>query len=171
MIKIFEELPVDVLEVEELLDLTFGPGRNALSSYRFRDGVDPIKELCFVMRDDYNVLVGVIRFWPIFISLQKHPSLLLGPLGIHPTRQGEGLGEILISTALKKAKKHGWLRVLLVGDIDYYKRFCFSQHLVEGIYLQDKTRNERLLGLEIVEGSLSNLVGPILNIFDTRPDQ
>ena len=55
MIEISKELPDDKLEVEELLDLTFGPGRNALSSYRFRDGVEPIQDLCLIMRDEYNV--------------------------------------------------------------------------------------------------------------------
>ena len=112
MIEISKELPDDKLEVEELLDLTFGPGRNALSSYRFRDGVEPIKDLCLIMRDEYNVLVGSIRFWPILIGLQRSPGLLLGPLGVHSTRQGEGLGEILISTALKEAKILGLLSMI-----------------------------------------------------------
>ena len=150
MIEIFKELPDDLLEVEELFDLTFGPGRNALSSYRFRDGMEPIKDLCLVMRDEYNVLVGSIRFWPILIGLQRCPGLLLGPLGVHPTRQGEGLGEILISNALKKAKILGWSRVLLVGDVKYYGRFGFSTSLIKGIYLVKKRGNERLLGLKFL---------------------
>ena len=161
MIEISKELPDDISEVEELLDLTFGPGRNTLSSYRFRDGVEPIKDLCLIMRDEYNVLVGSIRFWPILIGLQRSPGLLLGPLGVHLTRQGEGLGEILISTALKKAKILGWSRVLLVGDIKYYGRFGFSASLIEGIYLFEKNGNERLLGTELIDGSMLNLSGPL----------
>ena len=166
MIEIFKELPDDLLEVEELFDLTFGPGRNALSSYRFRDGMEPIKDLCLVMRDEYNVLVGSIRFWPILIGLQRCPGLLLGPLGVHPTRQGEGLGEILISNALKKAKILGWSRVLLVGDVKYYGRFGFSTSLIKGIYLVKKRGNERLLGAELTEGSFFNLSGPVLKFLN-----
>ena len=161
MISIFEELPSDFFEVEELLNLTFGPGRNALSSYRFRDGISPVSDLCFVMRDEFNVLVGIIRLWPISVGLKRHPALLLGPLGVHSTRQGEGLGEILIRTALKRAKRLGWLRVLLVGDLEYYKRFGFSKRLVDGIYMYKTSVDERLLGKELVEGSMLNLSGPI----------
>ena len=161
MIEISKELPDDKLEVEELLDLTFGPGRNALSSYRFRDGVEPIKDLCLIMRDEYNVLVGSIRFWPILIGLQRSPGLLLGPLGVHSTRQGEGLGEILISTALKDAKILGWSRVVLVGDVNYYGRFGFSARLIGGIYLHEKNGDERLLGTELIKGSMLNLSGPL----------
>ena len=163
MIEIFEESVSDLSEVEGLLDLTFGPGRHALSSYRLRDGVSPVSKLCLIMRDEFNVLVGVIRFWPIFIGFQKSPGLLLGPLGIHPTRQGEGLGEILIGRAMKKAKSLGWVRVILVGDIEYYKRFGFSQNLSSSLHLSDKTSGDRLLGNELVEGSMLNLSGPLFN--------
>ena len=162
MIEIFEELQSDIPEVEELLDLTFGPGRNALSSYRFRTGIYPVSKLCLTMRDEYQVLVGVIRFWPILIGSKRSPGLLLGPLGIHPTRQGEGLGEVLISTGLTKAKELGWVRVVLVGDIAYYGRFGFSNSLMRGIYINDKASSERLLGAELVDGSMSSLSGPLL---------
>ena len=166
MIEIFEESSSDTKEIEELLDLIFGPGRNALGSYRFRHGVGPVSKLCLTMRDEFNVLVGVIRFWPILIGMQRSSGLLLGPLGVHPTRQGESLGEILISNGLRKAKSLGWLRVVLVGDIDYYKRFGFSRSLMDNIYLDDKTSNERLLGSELVEGSMTNLSGPLFNILE-----
>ena len=162
MIEISKESQDDMFEVEALLDLTFGPGRDTLSSYRFRDGVQPIKDLCLIMRDEYNVLVGSIRFWPILIGFQRLPGLLLGPLGVHSTRQGEGLGEVLIRTTLKKAKILGWSRVLLVGDVKYYERFGFSANLIEGIYLKEKNSNERLLGTELTEGSMLNLSGPLL---------
>ena len=168
MIEIFEESVSDLSEVEGLLDLTFGPGRHALSSYRLRDGVSPVSKLCLIMRDEFNVLVGVIRFWPIFIGVQKSPGLLLGPLGIHPTRQGEGLGEILIGRAMKKAKNLGWVRVILVGDINYYQRFGFSRSLISSIYLSDTTSNHRLLGNELVEGSMLNLSGPLLNFLQLQ---
>lgn len=166
MMEISEELSSDMAEVEELLDLTFGPGRNALSSYRFREGVKPVPELCFVMRDEYNILVGVIRFWPILIGWPRVSGLLLGPLGVHPTRQGEGLGELLINSALKKAKNLGWRRVLLVGDLAYYERFGFVQHLTTNIYLGDKSSGDRLLGHELIENSLLNLSGPVFHYFE-----
>ena len=57
----------------------------------------------------------------------------------------------------------GWVRVILVGDIDYYKRFGFSRETVDGIYLSDIHSSERLLGNELIEGSISDLYGPVYN--------
>ena len=50
----------DWWEVEALYDLCFAPGRTALSSYRLRDGVDPIADLCWTARDPEGVLAGVV---------------------------------------------------------------------------------------------------------------
>jgi predicted N-acetyltransferase YhbS len=166
MKKIFQEAESDFSEIEVLLDLTFGSGRNALSSYRYREGVRSISELCFVFRDEFDVLVGVIRFWPILIGFQRLPGLLLGPLGIHPTRQGEGLGEALISKGIDKANETGWSRVVLVGDESYYGRFGFSKSLVKNIYLHDNVSNERFLGNELTTGSMASLRGPLLRFCD-----
>ena len=80
----------DWWEVETLFDHCFAPGREALSSYRLRDDLAPIANLCFVARDTMGVLGGAIRYWEVVIG--DDPVLLLGPVAVHPTRQGEGLG-------------------------------------------------------------------------------
>ena len=113
----------DWWEVEALYDLTFAPGREALSSYRLRDGIAPVADLCLVARDDDGVLGGAIRYWPVRVA--DLPALLLGPVAVHPTRQGEGLGGWLMEQSLARAT--GWDRVLLVGDAPYYGRFGFKK--------------------------------------------
>ena len=115
-----EETEADWWEVEALYDLCFAPGRTALSSYRLRDDVPKVKDLCHVLRDGDGVLAAVIRYWPILVDGQ--PVLLLGPVAVHPTRQGEGLGGLLIHESLAEAHRLGWKRVLLVGDRPYYRR-------------------------------------------------
>ena len=80
MIRITRETPQDSAEVEFLYDLAFAPGRAALSSYRLREGVDPVAALSLVARDDYDVLAGAIRYWPVRIGEAGTPALLLGPV-------------------------------------------------------------------------------------------
>ena len=116
MFRIYKETPDDYAEVEYLYDLAFAPGRTALSSYRLRNGVDPVADMSLVARDDYDVLCGAIRYWPVRIGEAGHPALLLGPVAVHPTRQGEGLGALLITESLHRAFERGWTRVILVGD-------------------------------------------------------
>ena len=106
----------DWWEVEALYDLCFAPGREALSSYRLRDGVPTVAGLSRVARDADDILSGAIRYWPVRIG--DHTALLLGPIAVHPTRQGEGLGGALIRNSLSRAQDQGWARVMLVGDVD-----------------------------------------------------
>ena len=103
MYAINTEKKADYWEVEALFDLCFAPGREALSSYRLRENSNPISELCMVARDKEQILAGAIRYWPV--NIIEHEALLLGPIAVHPTRQGEGLGTLLIKDSLALAKK------------------------------------------------------------------
>ena len=120
-----QEQQSDYWEVEALYDLCFAPGREALSSYRLRDGVGPVLGLSMVARDADDILGGAIRYWPV--SIGCHDALLLGPVAVHPTRQGEGLGGALIRDSLALAARQGWRRALLIGDAPYYRRFGFEK--------------------------------------------
>ena len=114
------ETAEDRWEVEALYDLSFAPGRELLSSYRLRDGVPPVGDLCLVSREG-GVIGGAIRYWPVRVG--GADALLLGPVAVHPTRQGEGLGAYLIQDSLARAAALGHPRVMLVGDAPYYGRF------------------------------------------------
>ncbi|SFR58036.1 GNAT family N-acetyltransferase [Litoreibacter janthinus] len=137
------ETPQDWWAVEALYDLTFAPGRTALSSYRLRDGVDPVPELSLVASDEDGSLGGAIRYWPVRVG--AHDALLLGPVAVHPTRQGEGLGGALVRDSLARAEALGWQRVLLVGDAPYYGKFGFRK--INGVQMPPPTNPDRVLGL------------------------
>lgn len=151
------ETPDDLWEVEALYDTCFAPGRTALSSYRLREGVPPVEGLSLVARDDLGILAGAIRFWPVNVG--GHVSLLLGPVAAHPTRQGEGLGALLIQTSLELAGPQGWDRVMLVGDAPYYGRFGFSR--LEGVVMPPPTNPERVLGRGLREGAWDGVTGEV----------
>ncbi len=154
MIRLDQETKDDWWEVEALYDLCFAPGREALSSYRLRDGVDPVKNLCLVARDE-GVIAGAIRYWPVLVEGEK--TLLLGPIAVHPTHQGEGLGGYLMRESLARAD--GWQRVLLVGDEPYYKRFGFTR--LTGVNMPPPTNPERVLGQALISGAWDGVQGDV----------
>ena len=160
MLNLKPETSDDWWEVEALFDLCFAPGREALSSYRLRDGVDPVAELSLVARDTGGSLAGVIRFWPV--SIGGKSALLLGPVAVHPTRQGEGLGGLLIRSSLQKARTSGWVRVMLVGDAPYYGRFGFEK--LVGVVMPAPTNPERVLGYEVQADSWQGVTGDVQRI-------
>ncbi|MEM7189513.1 MAG: N-acetyltransferase [Pseudomonadota bacterium] len=159
MFRLMQERPVDGPEVEWLLDLAFAPGRGALSSYQLRDGVDPIAELSIVARDEYDVVAGCIRYWPVAIGAACDPALLLGPIAVHPTRQGEGLGALLIGESLSRAEAKGWVRVLLIGDEPYYRRFGFENALTRRLDFPKPFNPDRFLGRALRPGAFENCDG------------
>jgi predicted N-acetyltransferase YhbS len=160
--KLSEETEADWWEVEALLDLCFAPGRAALSSYRLREGVPTVAALCGVLRDADGILAAAIRYWPAEIITSRGPEdvLLLGPIAVHPTRQGEGLGGLLINESLAEARRIGWQRVLLVGDAPYYSRFGFTK--LHGVHMPPPTNPDRVLGFALKRGAWDGITGQII---------
>lgn len=144
MYQVTVETSDDYWEVEALYDLCFAPGRKLLSSYVLREGVAQISELCLVVRDGEGVLAAAIRFWPVRIG-DTDEALLLGPIAVHPTRQGEGLGALLMQEALTRARHMPNNRILLVGDAPYYARFGFIR--LDDVEMPPPTNPNRVLGL------------------------
>lgn len=152
-----EERPEDWQDVEILMDLCFAPGRTALSSYRLREGVDPVRDLCLMLRAD-GAIRAAIRYWPVLVA--KQPVLLLGPIAVHPTAQGEGLGRWLMQESLGRARDLGWARVMLVGDAPYYSRFGFER--LDDVEMPPPTNPDRVLGLALQSGAWDGIAGPVM---------
>ncbi|WP_417719812.1 GNAT family N-acetyltransferase [Salipiger sp.] len=157
MFTLSQEKPGDWWEVEALYDLCFAPGRTLLSSYRLRDDVPPVPELCRVARDENGILGGAIRYWPVRIGPWR--ALLLGPVAVHPTAQGEGLAAALIRDTLERARQMEWGRVILVGDLPYYGRFGFFR--LEGVEMPPPTNPARILGHDLVPGAWEGVTGTV----------
>ncbi len=147
----------DWWEVEALYDLCFAPGRSALSSYRLRDGVDPIAELCLTARDDAGILAGAVRNWPVRIGDAQ--AVLLGPIAVHPTRQGEGVASLLMQACLTRAKAAGWARIMLVGDAPYYGLFGFRR--LEDVLMPPPPNPDRVLGLALTPAGWDGVFGTV----------
>lgn len=157
MIELRPERQDDWWEVEALYDLCFAPGREALSSYRLRDDVPPVAGLSKTARDGEGILAGAIRFWPV--SIGAHAALLLGPIAVHPTHQGEGLGGALIRDGLATAEAAGWDRVLLVGDATYYGRFGFAR--LTTVRMPPPTNPDRVLGQALRADAWQDVAGDV----------
>ena len=114
------ERPDDGPQIEALVDLAFGPGRFAKTTYRLREGVEPDGRLGFVAEARAGALLGSVRFWPIMVGGKL--SLLLGPLAVHTASRGRGIGVALMTHGIEAARAAHYETVLLVGDETYYAR-------------------------------------------------
>ncbi len=159
MIALAPIMPSDHDAVEWLYDLAFGPGRQGLSSYRLREGVPDIANLARKAIDEDGTLCGAIRFWPVRVGDCAARQLLLGPVAVHPTRQGEGIGYLLITAGIQNARASGCRGILLVGDEPYYGRFGFRR--AAAITMPPPTNPDRTLLLDLADDALPPLTGAV----------
>lgn len=148
----------DHATIETLLDQAFGPDRHNKTSYRFRDGVDPLPELNMIARENGR-LVGTIAYWPVVIGEAAVPALLLGPVAVDPPLRGLGIGVTLIRRTLAKACREGHRLAVLVGDRDYYERFGFTMAEPHGIHMPGQP--DRLMVKALATDGLDGVAGAI----------
>ncbi len=64
------------------------------------------------------------------VAVEHRPDhvrpLALGPIGVEPAAQGQGVGTALMERGLAEARRLGFSFVVLVGDPGYYSRFGFT---------------------------------------------
>lgn len=154
--------------VERLYDDVFGPARFHKASYLFREGVDPVRELSWIALEGDRV-VGAIRYWPILVGETGHPALLLGPLAIAQDRAGRGIGRALMFKTLDLAAQLGHDLVLLVGDVDYYKRFGFVPATQHGFVMPGESRPDRLQVAPLKDNVLGRIAGEVRHIHSGLP--
>lgn len=144
----------DRARIEELLDAAFGPDRFNKTAYRFREGVDAVPELSYVVEyKDAPSISATIRYWPVLLP-DDSASLLLGPIAVDASKQNEGIGVALMNFSLGQARALGYGNCLLVGDAPYYSRFGFTRELTLGLDMPGWVDLNRFLGLEWAQGSL-----------------
>ena len=154
-----QENAADASARETLLDEAFGPGREAKTSARLREGRLPAKGLSLVVRDR-GQLVGTLRCW--HVRAGGRPALLLGPLAVAASHRSLGIGSQLMREALWRAAMLGHKAVLLVGDAPYYARFGFEASLTIGLDLPGPVDRARFLAFEIEEGALTGAQGMVV---------
>jgi predicted N-acetyltransferase YhbS len=154
--------------VERLYDEVFGPARFHKASYLFREGVDPVRELSWIALEG-DRLVGAIRYWPILVGESGHPALLLGPLAIAQDRAGKGIGRALMFKTLDLAAQLGHDLVLLVGDVEYYKRFGFVPATQHGFVMPGESRPERLQVAPLKDDVLGRIAGEVRHLHSGLP--
>jgi predicted N-acetyltransferase YhbS len=159
--------------VERLYDEVFGPARFHKASYLFREGVDPVRALSWIALEGdcpgNERLVGAIRYWPILVGETGHPALLLGPLAIAQDRAGKGIGRALMFKTLDLAAQLGHDLVLLVGDVDYYKRFGFVPATPHGFVMPGESRPDRLQVAPLKDNVLGRIAGEVRHLHTGLP--
>jgi putative acetyltransferase len=131
-VRIRRERPADREAIAALTEAAFGSPREArmVEAIRSSDGFVP--ELALVAEEKRRIVGHVVLS---YVELEGTGCrvLELGPLGVHPDRQGVGIGARLVRAALEAADARGEPLVLVLGHPAYYPRFGFRRAAELGI--------------------------------------
>lgn len=78
------------------------------------------------VEDSY--IIGHVAISPVQISSGEMGWYGLGPISVHPDKQGLGIGSLLMNKSLEKLKNLGAKGCVLLGDPNYYSRFGFKNY-------------------------------------------
>jgi predicted N-acetyltransferase YhbS len=150
--------------IERLLDLSFGYDRHQRTAYRLREGVAAAPDLSCAALDPEGRLVGSLQSWPLALlgnDGAATPLWLVGPIAVHPDRQGEGIGRAMLARACAAIDATPQPAVL-IGDPGYYGAFGFAADATAGWTFPGPVERHRLLARLTPGATLpaTGLLGP-----------
>ena len=74
---------------------------------------------------DHNEVIGHVAISPVALSDGTPGWYGLGPVAVLPRRQGQGIGSLLITSALQELRQKGAQGCVVLGEPQFYRRFGF----------------------------------------------
>lgn len=156
-------------EIEAVLDAAFGTDRHGRTAYAIRLGCAWLADFSYAVTDDTGLLLGVLQSWPVELRRDDGeaavPLIMVGPVAILPTHQGEGLGQLLMDRLCTDADTKADAPLMMIGDPEYYGRFWgFSAERTGGWRAPGPVEARRLLMRDVAGAPplapLSGMLGP-----------
>ena len=109
-------------------------------------------------------VVGHILFSPVAIETPKGAidAVGLGPLGVLPQFQRQGIGSALVRHGLEALRKDNYAAVVVLGHPNFYSRFGFSASVAYGIKSQYNVPDDVFMVTELVLGALNGKSGTVV---------
>ncbi|WP_424972702.1 GNAT family N-acetyltransferase [Dinoroseobacter sp. S76] len=122
----------------------------------------PPSDLRVVTAWDGGALVGAILFTRLIFE-DPRPAFLLAPVAVAPDRQGEGIGQALITHGLGLLREDGVEIAVTYGDPAFYGRVGFTQVTEATVPAPHRLQfPEGWLGQSLSTAALAPLNGPAI---------
>jgi len=125
--------------------------------------VDALREagqaLVSLVAERHGEVLGHVLFSPVTLDPPGPVGAGLAPLAVHPSRQGRGIGGMLVREGLSACAAKGIAFVVVLGDPRYYGRFGFRRASARGLS-NEYGADEAFAVVELSKGALPG--GPAL---------
>lgn len=162
------ERPEDFRFLHQFIETAFqtaevSDGNEQFFTDRLRATRNYIPELALVAIEDGEIIGHVMLTRTAIVEEDaRHETLLLAPLSVALEARRRGVGEALVTRALKRAVELGFTSCVLAGDPSYYRRFGFVPAAEFCIGNVDDVPADYVLACELVPGGLDDVAGAIV---------
>lgn len=118
-------------------------------------------ELISLVAEEDGRVLGHALFSPVAIegAPDAPACCALGPVGVEPDAQGEGIGSALIREGLARAREAGFAAAFVLGSPAYYGRFGFLPAAPRGLHYVSEAHDPAFQVQELAAGALAGLRG------------
>ena len=130
--------------------------------HTMRTHTDFLADLSFVLDIDGRVEGGIFYTRSRIVTPQGfRPTVSFGPVFVAPAYQRQGLGRMLITRSLARARETGFSAVLILGYPQHYASYGFRSAKACGISMPDGQYHAGLLALPLQKGALEHCRGHV----------
>lgn len=152
------ETPADFAAIRYINQEAFGQAVEADLIERLRARGQLILSL---IAEAGGQLVGHIAFSPV--EVESNPAAVtvvgLAPMAVLPAHQSDGVGSLLVKTALAECHVLGYDAVVVLGHPDYYPRFGFVPASRFGLRCEYEVPDEVFMAQELRPDALAGCAG------------
>lgn len=167
-VKIRQEHNDDLPIIIDLIESAFRNVRESdhkeqLLVERLHESEKFIPQLSLVAETDGGRIVGYILLTEVEIisSNRVAISLAVAPLAVLPEFQNQGIGEMLIVEAHRKAAALGYGTAVLLGHKDYYPRFGYRKAIDFDIEFPFDVPHEFCMVAELLPDAFEGVCGTV----------
>ncbi len=163
MMLIRPEEPADRPAIYQITAQAFGQPNEANLIDKLRQSPSYVPDLSLVAVDQGLVCGHLLLTRIDIVGAGQHrwPSLALAPMSVHPSRQRQGIGSMLVTEGLRRAGQVGFRSVIVLGHPAYYPKFGFQPASLWGIKCPFPAPDEAFMALELIPGALAGVEGVV----------
>ncbi|MFW6357953.1 MAG: GNAT family N-acetyltransferase [Chroococcales cyanobacterium] len=121
-----QEQPFDYSAIASINTLAFGREEEARLVERIRNSDRYAPEFALVAEHNHNVVGHILLSYVDLIGVETYSVLALAPLAVIPAFQRQGIGRLLVNSALSEAEKQEEPLVIVLGHPWFYPRCGFE---------------------------------------------
>lgn len=145
---------------------------------RLRNTEAFVKELDYVAALNEKIVgnIAYTKMRGVDNGTMCEDMIAFGPISVLPEYQGRGIGKLLITETVKKAKELGYKAIMITGAPNYYGKFGFVSASKYHVYLpgfSKEDENVYFMALELEEGYLKEHAGiyDFDSAFEVTPEE